>query len=315
MNFILDFIKGIFVGVANIIPGVSGGTMAVSFGIYDKLLSSISNLFKDFKNCFKNLLPIALGMVIGVATFTFIIPWLLENQPFITSMAFTGLILGGVPMTIKGQQDGYMRDKNKSQIVNVILFIIFAAIALAMTFMSGDSESGIILTADAITILKMFFLGIIAAATMVIPGVSGSLVLMILGYYFGIITAVKDFLSALKDFDFEKLFNLSLLLVPFGVGCILGIFFISKLISWMFNHFASATYSAILGLIITAPISIFYKVNDEYGLSSTTIPQIILSVIILAACIAGTLYMGNLETSDDKEAKQYYIMTKTKKGL
>ena len=230
--------------------------------------------------------------------------WLLENQPFITSMAFTGLILGGVPMTIKGQQDGYMRDKNKSQIVNVILFIIFAAIALAMTFMSGDSESGIILTADAITILKMFFLGIIAAATMVIPGVSGSLVLMILGYYFGIITAVKDFLSALKDFDFEKLFNLSLLLVPFGVGCILGIFFISKLISWMFNHFASATYSAILGLIITAPISIFYKVNDEYGLSSTTIPQIILSVIILAACIAGTLYMGNLETSDDKEAKQ-----------
>lgn len=304
MNFILDFIKGIFVGVANIIPGVSGGTMAVSFGIYDKLLSSISNLFKDFKNCFKNLLPIALGMVIGVATFTFIIPWLLENQPFITSMAFTGLILGGVPMTIKGQQDGYMRDKNKSQIVNVILFIIFAAIALAMTFMSGDSESGIILTADAITILKMFFLGIIAAATMVIPGVSGSLVLMILGYYFGIITAVKDFLSALKDFDFEKLFNLSLLLVPFGVGCILGIFFISKLISWMFNHFASATYSAILGLIITAPISIFYKVNDEYGLSSTTIPQIILSVIILAACIAGTLYMGNLETSDDKEAKQ-----------
>ena len=304
MNFILDFIKGIFVGVANIIPGVSGGTMAVSFGIYDKLLSSISNLFKDFKNCFKNLLPIALGMVIGVATFTFIIPWLLENQPFITSMAFTGLILGGVPMTIKGQQDGYMRDKNKSQIVNVILFIIFAAIALAMTFMSGESESGIILTADAITILKMFFLGIIAAATMVIPGVSGSLVLMILGYYFGIITAVKDFLSALKDFDFEKLFNLSLLLVPFGVGCILGIFFISKLISWMFNHFASATYSAILGLIITAPISIFYKVNDEYGLSSTTIPQIILSVIILAACIAGTLYMGNLETSDDKEAKQ-----------
>ena len=82
MNFLVDLIKGVFVGIANVIPGVSGGTMAVSFGIYDKLLNAISSLLKSFKKSFLTLLPIILGMVIGIVGFTYIIPWLLANFPF-----------------------------------------------------------------------------------------------------------------------------------------------------------------------------------------------------------------------------------------
>ena len=132
MNFLVEVIKGIFVGVANVIPGVSGGTMAVSFGIYDKLPSAISNLFKEFKKSIKTLFPIVIGMVIGVVGFTFIIPWLLANQPFITSTAFTGLILGGLPMIIKSLRDGWQKDTKKSIPVNVILFILLAALAIGM---------------------------------------------------------------------------------------------------------------------------------------------------------------------------------------
>ncbi len=195
MNFLVDLIKGVFVGIANVIPGVSGGTMAVSFGIYDKLLNAISGLLKSFKKSFLTLLPIMLGMVIGIVGFTYIIPWLLANFPFATSCAFTGLIIGGIPAILRSLKDGWQSEEKKSLLVNILVFLILLAVAMAMVFLNGDSESGIALTASAGMIVKIFFMGIIASATMVIPGVSGSLVLMILGYYFGVINSVKQFVE------------------------------------------------------------------------------------------------------------------------
>ncbi|MBE5944888.1 MAG: DUF368 domain-containing protein [Lachnospiraceae bacterium] len=304
MKFIVDIIKGIFVGIANVIPGVSGGTMAVSFGIYDKILSSVSNLFKDFKKSFRTLFPIAIGMIVGVIGFTFIIGWLLKNQPLCTSLAFTGLIVGGVPMILKSLKDGWVKDKKKSLFVNIILFLLFLAIAVGMSLMNGDENSGVLLTADLKTIIVVFFIGIIAAATMIIPGVSGSLVLMILGYYFGILSAVKDFISALKNFDMKGMISQGLILAPFAIGCLVGVFFIAKLVEWLFNHFASATFSAILGLIFASPIAIFYKVQQEYNMFDSSIPQIIFGIIIFVVCTYLTILMGKLEGSTDELEKQ-----------
>ncbi|MBO5509124.1 MAG: DUF368 domain-containing protein [Lachnospiraceae bacterium] len=300
MNFLVDLIKGIFVGVANVIPGVSGGTMAVSFGIYDKLLSAISNLFKDFKRSFKILLPIALGMIIGIAGFTFVIGWLLRNQPFITSMAFTGLILGGIPSILKAYKDGWNQDTKKSAVLNIVLLIIFAAIVIGMLFLNGDENSGVLLTVNPTVIITVFFMGIIASATMIIPGVSGSLILMILGYYFGIISAVKDFITALKDINISAMLEQCAILIPFAIGCIIGIFGLAKLIKWLFARFASATYAAISGLILASPFSIFYKVQQDYSMSGTTLLQIIIAVLIFILCAAITIWMGTLDTDSDE---------------
>ena len=157
MNFIINFIKGIFVGVANIIPGVSGGTMAVSFGIYDKILSSISNLFKDFKNSVKALLPIFVGMAAGIVGFTFIIPYCLKTLPFITSMAFTGLIIGGLPAIAKSLKETISKEK-PSYLSSIIVFIFMLTIALAMPFINANSESGVLLNPDGKTIITVFFI-------------------------------------------------------------------------------------------------------------------------------------------------------------
>lgn len=305
MNFLVDLIKGIFVGVANVIPGVSGGTMAVSFGIYDKLLSAISSLLKDFKKSFKTLLPIVIGMALGVVGFAYIIPYLLANQPFATSAAFTGLIIGGVPAIVKSLKNGWETEEKKSLPINIIVFLIMIAIALAMVFLNGDAESGVTLTASAGTIIKIFFMGVIASATMVIPGVSGSLVLMILGYYFGIITSIKNFIDALKAFDINAMLGELYILVPFAIGCILGIFFISKLIEWLLHHYASATFSGILALVVSSPLSIFYKVNEEYSMSGTGVVQIIVGVVLLIVCVTLTLFMEKLnpETEIEKSEK------------
>ena len=294
MNFLVDLIKGVFVGIANVIPGVSGGTMAVSFGIYDKLLNAISSLLKSFKKSFLTLLPIILGMVIGIVGFTYIIPWLLANFPFATSCAFTGLIIGGIPAILRSLKDGWQSEEKKSLLVNILVFLILLAVAMAMVFLNGDSESGIALTASAGMIVKIFFMGIIASATMVIPGVSGSLVLMILGYYFGVIYSVKQFVEALRTLNLQGMLNQLFILIPFAIGCVLGIFFISKLISYLLKHFASATFRGIFALVASSPISIFYKVNQEYSMNGTSVVSIIVGVVLLVACVALTLFMEKL---------------------
>ena len=294
MNFLVDLIKGVFVGIANVIPGVSGGTRAVSFGIYDKLLNAISSLLKSFKKSFLTLLPIILGMVIGIVGFTYIIPWLLANFPFATSCAFTGLIIGGIPAILRSLKDGWQSEEKKSLLVNILVFLILLAVAMAMVFLNGDSESGIALTASAGMIVKIFFMGIIASATMVIPGVSGSLVLMILGYYFGVINSVKQFVEALRTLNLQGMLNQLFILIPFAIGCVLGIFFISKLIRYLLKHFASATFSGIFALVASSPISIFYKVNQEYSMNGTSVVSIIVGVVLLVACVALTLFMEKL---------------------
>ena len=98
MTFLMDVIKGMLIGIANIIPGVSGGTMAVSLGIYDKLISSVSNLLRDWKKSLITLLPIILGCGIGIVGFTYIIEYLLSRHTFVTCLAFVGLIFGGLPV-------------------------------------------------------------------------------------------------------------------------------------------------------------------------------------------------------------------------
>ena len=294
MNFLVDLIKGVFVGIANVIPGVSGGTMAVSFGIYDKLLNAISSLLKSFKKSFFTLLPIILGMAIGIVGFTYIIPWLLANFPFATSCAFTGLIIGGIPAILRSLKDSWQNEEKKSLLVNILVFLILLAVAMAMVFLNGDSESGIALTASAGMIVKIFFMGIIASATMVIPGVSGSLVLMILGYYFGVINSVKEFVEALRALNLQGMLDQLYILIPFAIGCVLGIFFISKLISYLLKHFAPATFCGIFALVASSPISIFYKVNQEYSMKGTSVTSIIVGVILLAVCVALTLFMEKL---------------------
>ena len=230
--------------------------------------------------------------VVGFAAYH-IPAWLLSNA-FATSCAFTGLIIGGIPAILRSLKDGWQSEEKKSLLVNILVFLILLAVAMAMVFLNGDSESGIALTASAGMLVKIFFMGIIASATMVIPGVSGSLVLMILGYYFGVINSVKQFVEALRTLNLQGMLNQLFILIPFAIGCVLGIFFISKLISYLLKHFASATFSGIFALVASSPISIFYKVNQEYSMNGTSVVSIIVGVVLLVACVALTLFMEKL---------------------
>ena len=290
MKFILDTIKGALIGVANVIPGVSGGTMAVSLGIYNRLISSISHLFRDFKKSIATLIPILLGCALGIVGFSYAIKYLLANQPLPTCLAFLGLILGGIPVLFKDMKEGIKKSKNgRLTAANVLAFLLLFAFAIALPLLKGSDDTLMTLTATPDTMVILFFMGVIAAATMVIPGVSGSMIMMILGYYYGIINSITGFIDGLKAGSISAMAAQLGILIPFGIGAVLGIFLISKLIEYLFERHTVSTYAAILGLILSSPFGIFYNTN---ALAHFTIPGFLIGIILFAAGGFVTWYMG-----------------------
>lgn len=292
MIFLMDIIKGTLIGIANIIPGVSGGTMAVSLGIYDKLISAVSGLGRDWKKSLGTLLPIILGCGIGIAGFTYAVEYLLSRHTFVTSMAFVGLILGGIPVLVSSLQRELARRTSKIGLSGVLAFAAFFSVAVFLPMMNADDEVLRTFSVTPWTMASLFLVGIVASATMVVPGVSGSLVMMILGYYYGVINTIKSFLDALKAFDMAGLLHGFGLLMPFGAGVLLGIFLIAKLITFLFERFGIQTYCAILGLIAASPFAIFYNTGVFARLSSLGPGKLLLGLVLALACGGITWKLG-----------------------
>lgn len=248
-------LQGMVVGIANIIPGVSGGTMMVAMGLYDKLIYSITHLKSDFKNSMKLLIPIFLGAGLAIVALSRLFEFLLNDYPIPTNFAFCGLIAGSLPFIFK-KVEGH-----KVSVGKIIAFLIFFAIVVLMAVMGETGGKSADVSFGLVNVVKLLAVGIIAAATMVIPGVSGSMMLMLLGYYDTIIKTINRFIDALLSFDMEQILATCGVLIPFGIGVVLGIFLIAKLIEFIFQRAEIHAYYAILGLIIASPIAILLKTD------------------------------------------------------
>ena len=247
---IKDVLKGIVIGIANIIPGVSGGTMMVAMGIYDKLIHCITHLFSELKKNVLFLLPIVVGMGIALVGGSFTIEKMFEVIPFQTSLLFVGLVVGGLPAMWQNVKGKTIR------LGHVISFVIFFAVVTVMALMGETEGNAADLGFTLMNVLKLFFVGVVAAATMVIPGVSGSMMLLLMGYYNPILSTITGFFHSLKEFDIKGLMQGVGVLAPFGVGVLVGIFAIAKLIEIIFKKFPLYAYWAIIGLIVASPIAI-----------------------------------------------------------
>lgn len=250
MKTIKSILKGMVIGIANIIPGVSGGTMMVAMGIYDKLIHCITHLFKEFKKSVLFLIPIAIGMGIAVVGGSLGIEMLFEKFPVQTNLLFIGLILGGLPAIWKKVKGNSIRGGH------ILAFLVFFVLVAGLALLGEREGNAADLSLSLISIIKLFGVGVIAAATMVIPGVSGSMMLLLMGYYNPILTAINDFLRALVAFDMNGILTGIGILLPFGIGVIVGIFAIAKVIEFVFNKFPLYAYWAIIGLIVASPIAI-----------------------------------------------------------
>ena len=277
------------IGIANIIPGVSGGTMAVSLSIYDRLIGAVSGLFKEFKKSIAFLIPIIIGCGSG-SWITYAIEYLLDKHTFVTCMAFVGLILGGLPAIISS-----MKSKMTSGgigVFGILAFVIAFVISGGMPLLKESKDALTVISVTPVNMVILFILGVVASATMVIPGVSGSMMLMIFGYYYAIINTIKTFLDNLRAFDLMGMKDGILLLAPFGIGVILGIFLIAKLITFLLEKYGVQTFCAILGLVISSPIAIFINTGLVSKLGSLSIWEILFGIVLMGAGAFVTVFVG-----------------------
>lgn len=238
MENLINFFKGMVIGIANIIPGVSGGTMAVVLNIYDKLISSVSEILKDWKKNLIFLLPIGIGAGTGIVLFSKLIKTLLENKPIPTNFFFIGLILGSIPMIRKKALES--KFKASSIIPFAITFGVLIALAVIMP---PETNATIIRDLTVNSFIQLLLAGIIGASAMVVPGISGSFILLLIGLYTTAITAVAEF-------------NIPLL-IPIALGAIIGLIFTTKVIDKLLSRFPQPTYFAILGLVIGSVFPIY----------------------------------------------------------
>lgn len=271
-NFLKNTGIGAVIGVAMIIPGVSGGTVAVLLNIYDKLIGAISDLRRDFKNSFFFLLPIVLGIVIAVAAAFFPIKFFLERAPLPTIMLFAGLMIGSCPKMFK---DAIPRGFKKTDIISLLLPLI-AVISICFIPNMGEVDLGINMPVWGY--FAIIGVGALASCALVVPGVSGSLLLLIFGYY----QPVLDTVSALWTSFGHSLAVLAL----FAVGLVVGFFSIAKLMKFLLKKFPRGTNWAIIGFVLGSIPAIF--ITFPANCPSAPIDGVQIAVGALL-CIAGII--------------------------
>lgn len=229
--------RGILMGVSDIVPGVSGGTIAVLLGIYDRLIAAINGLFsKDWKRHLGFLIPLGIGAGLALYTLSHLVGWLLDTHPVPTFFAFIGLIIGVLPFLF--HESGA---KTNFRLIHYLLLMIGIIILILLPEAPGKGE--IIFERTLGVYALLFFAGFIASTAMILPGISGSLILMIIG-------AFSTVINGLKELDI-------LLILVVGSGILFGLLTMSKVINYFLTHYRTGTFALIIGLVIGSIYVIF----------------------------------------------------------
>ena len=247
-NFIPTFLKGIGMGAANVIPGVSGGTIALITGIYEKLINSLKSFdlkaFKllmkgDFKAFgtyinFNFLVAVFLGVGFSIVSLAKLLEYFFENYPIYLWAFFFGLIMASVYYVGKTIE--------KWNLNTIVSMILGTAIAIMISLLNPTTENN--------DLFYLFLCGIVAISSMILPGLSGSFVLILMGNYMLILTSISKLDLAI--------------LAPFGLGCLFGLLAFSHLLAWVFKKFKDATISLLTGFILGSLLILWPWKNTLY---------------------------------------------------
>ena len=247
-NDLSTFLKGFAMGAANVVPGVSGGTIAFITGIYERLINALKSfdaeaikmgLRCDFaglgKKCdLRFLCGLGLGVVISIFTLAEVVLWGLENHPILVRALFFGLIAASIPSVGKMVR--------KWSISVIVAFVVGLAIAVSMAFLKPAEPSD--------HPIYLALCGIVAMCSMIIPGLSGSFVLLLMGNYELIFNAVSD----LRALEFGKALPI---IIPVGLGAVLGLLALSRILSWLFKNYHDVAVSSITGFIVGSLVIIW----------------------------------------------------------
>ena len=242
----MNIFKGFGMGTSDLIPGVSGGTIALLLGIYDGFISSISGLFsKRFWPSFKFLLSIIIGMGLAIAILSNLFNYLLSYHEIPTMFFFTGLIIGIIPYLLK--ISNFKRTFETKHYLMIVLGIFILVIITLLN--NGDKHSGETLTLSFGLIIKYFIAGIFASSAMLLPGISGSFMLLVFGVYGTVMFSISE----LMKLNFAAL----PILIIVGLGILTGFMLSSRIIQYFLHHHTTMTFALIIGLVIGSIYAVF----------------------------------------------------------
>lgn len=262
---LLLILKGFILGIANIIPGVSGGTLAMTMGIYEDIIKSISSILKTPKKSLKLLLYLGIGAALSILILSKLLNYTLTNYAFATTLFFIGLIVGGFPLLLKKAKG------HKVSLGYLLSFLSTTSLVIILRLLQTSENTVSLNNVSLFTIIILLLVGMLAASTMVIPGVSGSFVLMLIGFY-------KPILNTISNITKINLLGHNLLiLVPFGIGVLLGIVLTAKLIEYLLKKYEIYTYYGIYGFILASILVLILNVYNK----ATGIPELVVGILLV----------------------------------
>lgn len=284
MEFLKMILCGAVVGVANIIPGVSGGTMAVVLNIYDRLIEAISGITRHFVKSLKLLIPIVIGAGAGIVALSKVIEVLLDKQYMAVNFFFIGVVLGSIPL-LWGKMmytDDQKQQKVKVRMSHIVSaavpFVLMIAMAVGMLAVGEGSGDITITTLNVSSALILFFSLILASFCMIVPGLSGSFIMVLLGVYPSIIGAISDL-------------NLPLL-IPAGLGALVGILGGAKIIDRILTRFPNHSFFAIMGFVLGSIPLLLCKIGQAGAYRGGW--TIVISIIVLVGGAALSYFGAKL---------------------
>lgn len=262
---LLLILKGFILGIANIIPGVSGGTLAMTMGIYEDIIKSISSILKTPKKSLKLLLYLGIGAALSILILSKLLNYTLTNYAFATTLFFIGLIVGGFPLLLKKAKG------HKVSLGYLLSFLSTTSLVIILRLLQTSENTVSLNNISLFTMIILLLVGMLAASTMVIPGVSGSFVLMLIGFYKPILNTISNITK------FNLLGHNLLILVPFGIGVLLGIVITAKVIEYLLKKYEIYTYYGIYGFILSSILVLILNVYNK----ATGIPEVVVGILLV----------------------------------
>lgn len=260
------FIQGFIVGIGKIIPGVSGAMFAMMFGIYEKALDIISDLRTKLMKNLKYMLILATSIGLAIIFGSSIIKKCLENYYLPTMLLFIGMMVGGIKPLMRNVKG------KKLDTRSLVSAIIVVTILFLISLIDGVEKTEV-LEKTPLTFIILIFAGFLDAFATVVPGICGTALLMILGYYNTVIGALSDL------FNFSNLGTNLFILIPFGIGLFSGVFLISKLINYLFKNYKTETYYSIIGFALMSIVLLILEVLEKTYVMNEIIIALVLFVI------------------------------------
>ena len=267
-NWFKTLLSGFAIGFGSAVPGVSGGTIAVIFGVYEKIIWAVSHLFKCFKEAFRVLLPTILGLVIGLVPAIILMDKALNGFVFGVICIFAGFIIGSLPGIKDEVKD--IKPSKKHNIALVVALLFAVGLGVSSVVAKADVSSFIYGETPFWFYIVLIPVGVIASIALVVPGLSGSMLLLLLGFYNPLLSYTKSVAEECVHGNWNSFGHLVLLLVCFAIGVIIGFYLISKLMHFLLAKFHDITFFAILGFVIGSipalfcNYEIFYNKTDGY---------------------------------------------------